>query len=392
MSESMGEVVKRWYGSAAQERAEIYAYVSLKPVKKTTSYRLVIDKLAVLNGSLKDLSDALTTAFREGPEHKAYTVFEPKNSRYDRNKKDENPKPVDSFNAGVPFYKLYGINTIVLSQNSNLDLECYVVQDSTCVKIPFVIEDESVKKQISDHINRDGNATLSVNHYAAVTAALAKQGYQLDSNSIFAQIESRLEKHHFLGQPILKRDEVNFLNAYLSWYDFFNDIKAVVVKRLTVLFLTLKNVFTMIYRLYAGANLVLRGQEGGVEQFDLAAQSLTKALVYALMTWKLLMVIAQLLSIASRIMMSIPGILTSIPETIRACTQDGCLKVVRRGFPSFARRFWGMFSTIPPQDAAAVNPNFSSNAANTAEQNPPVNQALDLASLRLARELRFGGI
>jgi len=161
------------------------------------------------------------------------------------------------------------------------------------------------------------------------------------------------------------------------------------VKPSLVLFFTLENIRTMLFCLCAGANLVLRGREGGVEQFDLAAQSLMKALVYALMTWKVLeVIIIQLLFIASRIMMSIPGIVTSIPETIRACTQDGCLTVARRESHRFATGFCGMFSRTRPQEAAAVHPIAT---AHTAEQTSTFNEAVDKEAMLAARRRRFGG-
>lgn len=319
----MREVVdiKKWCDSAAQERAEIYAYVGLKPVKKSISYPLFI----VTYGDFFNFNCFDPNYFTSAAEEARLRYWS---------------------------YQLNRTPVILLFQNLNGELQCFLDQGLflPMTQISFNFNDDTVRTEINQHIT-NGNRTLSDNHYAAVTAVLAGEGYQLElnRNSIFEPIEFTFETYRFLGQPILKRDEVNFLNAYLSWYDFFNDIKACVVKPLTVLFLTLKNVFTMIYHFYAGANLVLRGQANdGFEQFDLAEQSLTKALVYALMTWNLLVLIAQLLSIASRIMMSMPGILTSIPETMRACTEEGCLTVARQGFSSFATGFCGMFSAVPP--------------------------------------------
>lgn len=379
MSGNISETIERWYGAAAQERADIYAKVGLKPVKKAPSYRLVVDKLAGLNGDLKKLSDVLTTAFQGGAQSKAYTVIEPRNNRYARSKKTEKPKAEDSFNLSVPFYKQYGENTVVLTQNSNRDIEAYEVIGDSCKKLSIVIEDATVRQQIGENIHK-GTELTSTQH-AAVVAALVKQGYLIDSNSPYSRIQSGLEKRKFLGQPILVRDEVNCFNAYQSWYDFFNDIKAVVVKPLTALFLTMNHFYSMLFSLGVGVDFVRRGQEGGLAQFDLAAQSLVKALIYGLMTRDLVIVVAQLLSIMSRLIMSIPGMITATPELINACTREGSLTVARRGAHSFATGFCGMFSTTARQEEVMT-------PINSATQT----DAERAAAMRNARNARYASM
>lgn len=179
------------------------------------------------------------------------------------------------------------------------------------------------------------------NTYAFLGLHPIKKPVRVQSNTLIEQIEDRLQNVEILGEPIFRVDEVNFLNAYTSWYDFFNDVKSTVVKPLVIFWLSMKHTFQTLLHLFLGISYKLRG-ERCVEEFSQAAQSFLKAFIYAKLSVNWTVVYAQLLSIASRILMTIPSLVTS-------CRREGCEGVARRSFNGFSEGFYSMFSrTVQP--------------------------------------------
>ena len=200
------------------------------------------------------------------------------------------------------------------------------------------------------------------NTYAFLGLHPIKKPLRLQSNTFIERIEDRLKQAQILGEPVLPLNEVNFLNAYTSWYDFFNDVKSTVVKPLVILWLSMKHTFQTLLHLFLGISYKLRGQERWAEAFSQAVQSFLKAFIYAELSWKWMVVYAQLLSMASRILMTIPSLVTS-------CRQEGCEVVARRSFNGFSEGFYSMFSRTV--------------------HNPPVSEADRGAAMREGRERAF---
>lgn len=362
MSNNISETLDRWSNDAASERNTWHAYVGLKPVKKEPSYRLLLDPVPGFDENLQKISNVFNNAVQQRTlkPSAGYTVHVPAGRQLSTTNPQMPSKfATEEFSVGNLIYDQYGDGVLVLTVNARGDLIGYVASSLSQKKIPLIliIEDSAVKNQIADAIRN--RKTLTSQQYTVVAAALAKHGYLIHANGVFAKLQTLGEKQSFLGKPIFARDEVNFLDGYLSWYDFFNDLKAAVVKPLTVLLLGVQHAFIAVFRFPSGINRVMTGQPGAVTQFDLAVQSFLRAVIYGVMTRYLMVLVAQLLSMMMRLIMTVPSLFSTIPGVINACTEQGVLRVAGRGLYGFGAGFFGMFSSAasePRVEEVMFNP------------------------------------
>lgn len=71
-----------------------------------------------------------------------------------------------------------------------------------------------------------------------------------------------------------------------------------------------------------------------------------------MMTRYLMVLLAQLLSMMLRLIMTVPSLFSAAPGVINACTEQGVLRVAGRGLYSFGAGFCGMFSSVVPEPEA----------------------------------------
>jgi hypothetical protein len=117
----------------------------------------------------------------------------------------------------------------------------------------------------------------------------------------FEQCKEFLETPR-LGQSIVHKDQVNFMDAYQSWQDFFNDLYSALVKSLVVMVFSCTYTGSMLYHAVLSLGYFLKGQKDvAMVQGLLALQYFFTMLAYNFLTSLYLVVIGQVLSICSRL-------------------------------------------------------------------------------------------
>ena len=401
MTKDISQVFEGWVQSALEERGEAYKYVGLRPIKKAPTYKLILSPFAsieeftteIISEVSKASSGFIAKTYNYDSNHQGFTAYAPPNRRKPKKKPATKPVEPPKSSLSLEFMKNqrhieHAVVLTFVTQKGIRELQAHILKPKHLI-VRLTISDTTVKKEIEESIIHQ--KPLSSKNFNLIAQALAGQGYHIVDNSLLRRIEKAGEVTRVWGQPLLKKDEVNFLNAYQSWYDFFNDIKALFVKPVTIFLKAINHAFHFFWKIILGCSHMFRGQTGAVEDFEKAMQSLLKVIIYGALSYYYLVAIAQGLSIMMRMLITIPGLLLQVPDAINACTQRGTMRVVGEGLSSFATGFCSMFSTRPiPGNEAVSAPR---RAASQTTQRPVSQPAevLDQEQLRTLRVNRFGG-
>lgn len=400
MTLNMSEILEEWNQKAIAERKAAYKYVGLRPIKKDRTYHLILSPLAKVDELVERIQNSSQKFLRQSgleSSHPGFTVIPPKRLRDNPSKSEAQKKPRTTLTRTVFDNIPQSKDTMILtyetksskyeetkfSETDSVDkeLNCYLTNPQKRI-IPITIQSPVDKQGIIDAIS--ANRDLTAQQFDLISAELGKQGYLLKSQGLLAKIEKRGEMTRWWGHPVFMTDEVNFLNAYQSSYDFFNDVKALIIKPITVLLLGLKNLLQAVLFTGSGIAHIARGQAGAVAQFDLALQALFKAFAYLVLSRFLIIAYAQGLSMTMRMLLSIPGLMTKAPTVINDMTARGFRTVAGEGMQSLGTSFCSMFSTKPLPE------NETTHAAASAYVSQNQESQYDVDTVRAARERAFG--
>lgn len=388
MSSNVSETLSRWNLAAMKERKQTYEYVGLRPFKKMPTYFLALSPAAVWD----ELATTVTTAFSSHianlgntPNH-GFTVIPPKNRKNNAaakavaNPKDTQPSFFENILKENPNIDEFTIILTYVKTDSTRHLQVRIYKPEFKV-IDLTLSDKTLENEITNAIAKS-QKHLTSKQYETIAQELQKHGYHIKSSGILAKLEKAGEKTKFWSHPVFQRDEVNILNSYVSWKDFFNDVKTLVVKPITVFLLGIGHIVWAIWKLCCGFNAMARRNPDAVAQFDEMLQSLVKALIYSVLSNHLLVLIAQSLSIMIRLLLTIPGILGNTPAAINACVDRGFGEVAGGEFQRFSNGFLSMFQR-PINDEPVDHRNMNAIVAEAAGTYDP-------EAVRSARLSRLG--
>lgn len=394
MSSNVSEVLARWNLAAIEERARAYAYAGLRPIKKTPTYYLVMSPLAVVEelfSKISSLTSDYIADMGNTPNH-GFTMYAPKGRAINKSKpvKDAKHSKKNLFSDVMlkdhPNMDEYTLVLTYETVDNVRQLQCHIYKPEKKI-IPISLADQSLQTEITKAI-ADLKKQLTPKQYKVVATELAKHGYFLKSHGFLAKLEKQGEMTAVWGRPIFQKGEVNILNAYLSWKDFFNDVKALIVKPITVFLLGIGHIVWAIWKLCCGIGSLAQRNPNALAQFDEALQSLLKALIYSVLSYHWVVAIAQGLSIMTRMLMTIPNILDKIPGAFNACAQQGFSQAAGGEFRRFATGFGSMFSRN--NDATPAIANTSANSRASHSETTATAIARDPEAVRTARLNRLG--